>query len=622
MIKLPIQLETEPNDQRCLALALDQREQLAALATKESLEGAPYLRPLVLIQAEPRSGTKATRDADWVKQELMTNHAIPEDEIVIATGSERGLDELEGLYKGGIFSEKCPVKYVITQKALAEGWDCAFAYVLVSMAGVKSATVVEQLLGRILRQPQATRRANEALNRSYAYVVSKDFGETAEALRDCLVQSAGFNRQEASEFVSAKKQEQAKLDFRRGAGRITIKPVEVSLTEDLDLSKVSPETKKKLHWNKKSRVLTINAPMSSAETEEVQAAAVMDVTREAIEQAGEASRTKAVEIFHTPSELGKAFLVPQMEVLIDGELRLFDGPEAIDYPWELPLYHSSVTDEQLRALQLSSKISAGGLIDVDAEQGRLKTRFTKELSRDLGLAYRPENWDEAKITAWFSKQIRDTSITHASKRAFVAAWLTSLLNKEGMDLARVNRQKFMLRNMIEDQVNELRASAIRTACEAFLFGDGKEDRVRVGSEYQFEFHPDAYAPDRDDHNEYGDYEFQKHFYPRMGDFDSSEEYQCACWLDRQKEIQFWVRNLVRKNGASFFLQTANGRFYPDFVCQLEDGRILVVEYKGANLWDAAKQNRLVGQLWEELSEGKCAFVMVKDKQWDWIKEKF
>ncbi len=622
MIKLPIQLETESNDQRCLALALDQREQLAALATKEFREGAPYLRPLVLIQSEPRSGTKDTRDADWVKRELMTNHEIPEDEIVIATGSERGLDALEGVYDGGIFSEKCPVKYVITQKALAEGWDCAFAYVLVSLAGVKSATVVEQLLGRILRQPQATRRKSEPLNRSYAYVVSKDFGETAETLRDCLVQSAGFNRQEASEFVSAKKQEQAKLDFKRGAGRITIKPVEVTLSEELDMSMVSSETKKKLHWNKKNRVLTITAPMSAAEAEEVQAAAVMDINREAIEQAGEASRTKAVEIFHTPSELGKAFLVPQMEVLIDGELRLFDEPEAIDYPWELPLYQSSVTDVQLRALQLSSKISAGGLIDVDAEQGRLKTRFTKELSRDLGLAYRPENWDEAKIAAWFSKQIRDTSITHASKRAFVAAWLTSLLNKEGMDLARVNRQKFMLRNMIEDQVNELRASAIRTACEAFLFGDGKEDRVRVGSEYQFEFHPDAYAPDRDDHNEYGDYEFQKHFYPRMGDFDSSEEYQCACWLDRQKEIQFWVRNLVRKNGASFFLQTANGRFYPDFVCQLEDGRILVVEYKGANLWDAAKQNRLVGQLWEELSEGKCAFVMVKDKQWDWIKEKF
>jgi len=185
----------------------------------------------------------------------------------------------------------------------------------------------------------------------------------------------------------------------------------------------------------------------------------------------------------------------------------------------------------------------------------------------------------------------------------------------------VNRQKFLLRNLIEHQVSSLRRNAIETACGSFLFGEGKEERVRVGSEYQFEFHPDAYAPDRDDKGEYGDYVFQKHYYPRIGDFDSKEEYQCACWLDRQKEVQFWVRNLVRKNGASFFLQTASGRFFPDFVCKLMDGRILVVEYKGANLWGAAKPNRLVGELWEELSDGKCSFVMVTDKKWEGIEEK-
>lgn len=619
MIKLPIQLETEPDEQKCLAMALDQREQLGILATKDHAAGAPYLRPLVLIQAEPKSSTKETRHAEWVKRELIENHNVPEEEIVIATGSERGLDALEGEYPGGIFSDKCPVKYVITQKALAEGWDCAFAYVLVSMAGVKSATAVEQLLGRILRQPQAAHRAHAALNRSYAYVVSKDFGETAETLRDCLVQSAGFNRQEAVEFVAAKKPEQAKLDFKRGGGRIRITPVEVKLGESLDMSKVSATTKTKLKWSSAKKTLTFTAPLSPEETEEVQAAAVMDVSREAIAKAGEASRTEAVEIFETPSEKGKAFFVPQMEVLIDGELRLFDEPEAIDYPWELPLYQATATDDQLKALNAAAKVSEGGLIDVDEEQGRVRTKFSRELSRDLGLSYRPENWDDAKLAAWFCRQIHDPSITHASKRAFVAAWLSDLLQKDGIDLARVNRQKFLLRNLVEGRVAELRTEAVRTACDAFLFGDDKESRVRVGSEYEFEFHPDAYAPDRD----YGgDHDFEKHYYPRIGDFDSEEEFLCACWIDRQKEVEFWVRNLVRKNGAAFFLQTATGRFFPDFVCKLKDGRILVVEYKGADRWKAAEPDRLVGELWEELSAGKCAFVMVKEKRWEWISDKF
>lgn len=622
MIKLPIQLETEPNEQKCLALALDQRQQLGILAAREQAEGAPYLRPLVLIQSEPKSSTKETRHAEWVKRELMENHNIPEEEIVIATGSERGLESLADEYEGGIFSEKCPVKYVITQKALAEGWDCAFAYVLVSMAGVKSATAVEQLLGRILRQPQAAKRGNEPLNRSYAYVVSKNFGETAETLRDCLVQSAGFNRHEASEFVSARKTEQAKLDFKRGAGRIEFTAVEVKLPEELDVSKVSKETKRKLKWSKKTKTLTITAPMSPAETIEVQGAAVMEASREVIQQAGAASRNEAVRIFHTPSEQGLAFFVPQMEVCIEGELRLFDEPEAIDYPWELPLYYAPVTEAQLKSLNRSMAISEGGLIDVDEEKGRVRTSFTRELTHDLGLTYHPEHWNEAKLAAWFCRQLHDPSITHASKRAFVAGWIGSLLKLDGIDLAEINRQKFSLRNLIEERVAELRLDAVKTACAEFLFGDGREERVRVGSEYRFEFHPDAYAPTHDDDGEYGDYVFGKHYYPRIGAFDSKEEYQCACWLDRRPEIEFWVRNLVGKNGGSFFLQTAAKKFYPDFVCKLTDGRIFVVEYKGADRWSNAEPDRLVGELWEEMSNGTCLFVMVKDKRWEWIQAKF
>jgi len=49
----------------------------------------------------------------------------------------------------------------------------------------------------------------------------------------------------------------------------------------------------------------------------------------------------------------------------------------------------------------------------------------------------------------------------------------------------------------------------------------------------------------------------------MDDFDGKKEFECACQLDRlaqQGRIQFWVRNLVRRDGSSFFLQKADGRF--------------------------------------------------------------
>ena len=59
---------------------------------------------------------------------------------------------------------------------------------------------------------------------------------------------------------------------------------------------------------------------------------------------------------------------------------------------------------------------------------------------------------------------------------------------------------------------------------------------------------------------------------------------------------------------------ADGRFYPDFLCQLPNGVVLVVEYKGANGWTDAADDRQIGDLWAELSGGLCRFVMVKDKQ--------
>ena len=52
---------------------------------------------------------------------------------------------------------------------------------------LSSATAVEQLLGRVLRQPGASHRQAKALNQSYAFVVSRNFAETAGALRDRLV---------------------------------------------------------------------------------------------------------------------------------------------------------------------------------------------------------------------------------------------------------------------------------------------------------------------------------------------------------------------------------------------------------------------------------------------------
>lgn len=70
--------------------------------------------------------------------------------------------------------------------------------------------------------------------------------------------------------------------------------------------------------------------------------------------------------------------------------------------------------------------------------------------------------------------------------------------------------------------------------------------------------------------------------------------------------------------GAFWLPTSYGKFFPDYVCELNDGRILVVEYKGEHLRNVPSEieKDQVGRLWAEKSGGKCLFLMAfaKDSQ--------
>ena len=92
------------------------------------------------------------------------------------------------------------------------------------------------------------------------------------------------------------------------------------------------------------------------------------------------------------------------------------------------------------------------------------------------------------------------------------------------------------------------------------------------------------------------------------------EETCALAIDRHPKVKRWVRNLERSTPA-FWLQTSSDKFYPDFVAELIDGRSLAVEYKGGHLasGDDTEGKEWVGRKWAEASEGRCLFLMMKDK---------
>ncbi|HMN46568.1 MAG TPA: DEAD/DEAH box helicase family protein [Povalibacter sp.] len=623
MIKLPILLEAESDWQKCLAYAADKREQLQTVADAEQHNGAEYLRPLVLIQAQARSATRDTLHWERVRKELIENQGIPSEYIAVATGERNELVEIDARYPKGIADERCPVRFVITQQALAEGWDCPSAYILASLAGTQSETAVEQLLGRILRQPGAMARNTPELNQSHAYVMSSDFTAIASALRDRLVQGAGFERKAVEEFVRAGNPSQARFDMSARPGRIVVTPVAVPLATTPSIKQLPKPLQHKVEWDKQAKELVIRQPLTIEETAQLAETVTTPEERAAIVQAGETSRTTAVEVRLCPADTGEVLSVPALALQVQGELQFFDDPEVLDYPFNLSGYDANPGAEDLQALGLADRIASGGRIDV-SDEGKVKFGFIADLQRDLGSAYKPEHWDEVKLAAWLCRNLPDSGITHASKWAFVLHWLRNLLQQPGCDLARANRQKFLMRGLLESRIRELRRNAVRQAYQQVLFGEDARARVKVGGEFNVIFNPQAYAPNADYTGKYGDYDFRHHYYGRIGDFDSREEFECACKLDQfaaQGRIKFWVRNLVNKPGCSFFLQKADGRFFPDFICRLPDSRILVVEYKGGQGWTDAQDDRDIGNLWAELSGAQCRFLMVRNKDWAQIEAK-
>ena len=183
MVKLPLWLHNHTTWRATLQSAAEKREALEHEAERaHSKEGGDYIRPILLIQAEPRSKEDSERvTVERVRGFLCDELHIPVEQVAVKTGEQ---DELAGV---DLLSSGCPVRHIITVYALKEGWDCSFAYVLASVANLGQRRAVEQLIGRVLRLPYARVQRAESLNYAYVYSCSPHFGAAADAVRQGLM---------------------------------------------------------------------------------------------------------------------------------------------------------------------------------------------------------------------------------------------------------------------------------------------------------------------------------------------------------------------------------------------------------------------------------------------------
>ena len=106
---------------------------------------------------------------------------------------------------------------------------------LCSVAEIGSARAVEQVLGRVLRLPRATRKRHTELNCAYALAASPRFISAAQSLKDALIEN-GFQKMEAELYVSG---EDAQPTF-FGAGSLFFEAEQV-VSEKPDLTHLPAE---------------------------------------------------------------------------------------------------------------------------------------------------------------------------------------------------------------------------------------------------------------------------------------------------------------------------------------------------------------------------------------------
>lgn len=194
MVKLPVIVENRNSPRDVLLAAIRMRRSLERMAKENEANGGRYIRPIVLFQAQPKTDDDNVT-FDKIKEQLI-KAGIPETHIKIKTSNK---DELKGV---DLMSRDCEVRYIITVNALKEGWDCPFAYILATLANKTSKVDVEQILGRILRQPYTSQHNVKLLNLSYVFTSSKDFRETIDGIIRSL-QKVGFSRKDFRDVTPA-----------------------------------------------------------------------------------------------------------------------------------------------------------------------------------------------------------------------------------------------------------------------------------------------------------------------------------------------------------------------------------------------------------------------------------
>ncbi len=594
MIKLPVDLESRRDWLEVLAATHHRREDLERLADRATVDhDLPFIRPIALIQAQASSRTRETHTVEKVKAALIEQLHVPAEFVKICTGT---IDEIGDL---DLMATNCPVRYVITVDKLREGWDCPLAYVLGSIGNAATPRAVEQLIGRVLRMPFATPTRVPALDRAYAFVLSDDVVRTAMELRDRMVETCGFDERSAKDALRvATVAPQARLGL-----------AQIPLSAPPRTDALPTSLTEHMRYDGESHTLIFDDLPSRTDIEALRNSVSDAADRAQIDAFWQRERPLGVAAKNI-DQYAKPFRIPRLTVRQDGRPTLLEPEELDTFAWNL---HEC--EPALSEAEFSSEVRVGGAATIDLQGEALVSASASEVRlRQLELVAEGEDWDTNELVRWLDRELHRGDSFQGVSLAESQPWLRrvveSLVIGRGLALPMLVRRRHSLSDALRVKVSAHGRHQIRQAINRLIH----EEPNAVETTYEFSslIEEQNYAP----LELFRGHQFRNHAFDQVGDMNG-EEVQCAGQIDQHPNVARWIRNADRETQGGFCLPLAPGRFFPDFIAELKDGAVCLVEYKMGKMSRDLDElhKKAVGELWAARSGGKARFAWVVDKDW-------
>jgi type III restriction enzyme len=594
MVKLPVIVYNNHDKTEVINNALHLQRKLENLAKKQETEGGKYIRPIVLFQAQPKTKDDNTT-FEKLKEQLL-GLGIPESHIKIKTAN---IDELKGI---DLLSKECEVRYIITINALKEGWDCPFAYILASLADKSSSVDVEQILGRVLRQPYVQRHKAFQLNLSYVLTASAKFNETLQSIVKGL-QESGFSEKDYRKVDKMTEEEKKTVSVDPVESFLFPKQQEDQEEENIDKNRVTFDPnadEKETETTSVIEEIEIIAEEQNRKLEEqIKEQEKQPVDENIFQEMG--AKVKRYKVKESNKDFINKIEFPQFFIKVTASDIFGTDEELLNRESLLKDFKLSDEDIKIGFDQISSD-----LYKIDLEEGKkneYRPSFTKiedSMVKDPISEYILAKPKENQITDITHQMMQIIGNMYPIADQEIKVYIGRILNSMNTEQLRdILVRKWSYTDKIKVKIRQLSDAYAEGRFMDLL----KSKKINTKANWKL---GNEIVPGKPGSS------IGNSLYEREGSMNGFEE-RVAMEIGTSSNVAFWHRNLER--GKGFYINGFKANHYPDFILQTKSGKTILIESKGDHLdgSDSEAKCRL-GNEWERQAGNDFSYFMVFDKK--------